>query len=1345
MTNIDSYNLMTIDPVELLKISSECVYNANGKWQIQYEIRLWKKLHKQIMIASTEEHKDNALFKQIYFLACEKESAKEEDFDKTWNKDSLRKSIIYINFAELFKFPPKKNEDNIKDGKYTEKELKSPSLTMNEKLYFLFKNGIKIFFEDQEQEEEPEPIIFVPFDKSGSMSRTSRITFIDKKIKPKLDRRLLLDIDFTSEKSKLKVVPSKYFAYRGLYLTDGQRIESQGELLWNEKKIIVLPDEHHLYAGREHVVQNHVDHDITDKKKLGVSGKKETLVCQLKGKRSAKEDTAPLPNTELTVRETNHTSTDSKPYWKLSIEEDKVSLNAFDGEGFISPSYARLINEQLNQNRKNSTSFQIRMPFIKGVLHTVDFHGFLEEYFNTKSCKIIDIFGKERDLGEAEIILTESMLKNAGWLKTEFKNSDDDPMEYIFKKFQTYRHTLYIANTDKNLNNSSKRIRLNYQFLNTMDMGKEDFADLIADHLDEISWLKTNKEYQREQLLQKKSIEISESDYNPGDTSDDGEASNLDWEAWQYALAKNISFLKEPKIRNILNDTIESYMDDIFKGRLLTEGECRFLSCDLLALMIHILKICCKYIKDNEKDHEKAENFNKKIEELKKNCIRSGKFYMAAPKIPLDFANHYAVLRNPHLSRNEQCLLKPYIPSRNSIFRKYFGHLSGILMIAYQSLVPMALAGADFDGDLVKIFANRHIVDAIMRGAYNEREIISRKLPLVSIPSGSSIPKPTPESISYQEIKDTFGNQVGKISNMAIRFGKTEYSSTPAQTSEQDTHALEIDMATPYMTTEQDASMIPAASEYHQIHDTKDEGESDISNSAACTLLTGLEIDAAKTGLHPNQNIKELRKKLSTILEERNESSAQDYFIDKKNKLSQMTSVLHSKKAFIREDTTRETIYNPQKPYIIFYGYNKFISINKNSNTDNVPIIDRLPAFYFESKFVEKHSDDQPTTDDTRERRFTFQKGNWRSALSAEAKADATELIQCYTKTMKLMAMRNSQIRKCKNSKWYGKAFTLLDLKYDLKNPDDNSLEKLDNTYKFLENIFIGSQTEEGTAASEEADSGFDFHKLNQCIEKMDVLNWQYAKKEERGTLLATLLELPEEALDADAKELLTDFDCYGYMLLYYTLQDIKCSKIESVEIEDILKDEQKSFKEVIDSIHFKNMKEILKESTLEKETSYVIKTKLLEYCKEQLCKKFKNLSNAVPYVYAQTNGNTIFWDLFEANDIKDYLIWDYRYLLEIKNESLILSIHKYADNALSGAEVFSICFTPGEAEAKTLKLHARPFPVWLHLITKGQIPSWSKEPDIHLIQKVFPDAPETDLDTFVHSYLNGEYRNTKN
>ena len=77
----------------------------------------------------------------------------------------------------------------------------------------------------------------IEFDKSGNMSRHSRISFIDENYYAGLNTRLNLGMDF----SKIPVKDSKYYSYRGLYLSSSKRINHK-KLIIDADTIVVLHD-----------------------------------------------------------------------------------------------------------------------------------------------------------------------------------------------------------------------------------------------------------------------------------------------------------------------------------------------------------------------------------------------------------------------------------------------------------------------------------------------------------------------------------------------------------------------------------------------------------------------------------------------------------------------------------------------------------------------------------------------------------------------------------------------------------------------------------------------------------------------------------------------------------------------------------------------------------------------------------------------------------------------------------------------------------------------------------------------------------------------------------------------
>lgn len=97
--------------------------------------------------------------------------------------------------------------------------------------------------------------------------------------------------------------------------------------------------------------------------------------------------------------------------------------------------------------------------------------------------------------------------------------------------------------------------------------------------------------------------------------------------------------------------------------------------------------------------------------------------------------------RSPHLSRNEQLIMqrftdtdeahytgdsdyyKNHFKGHLELYKRYFGKLTGIVMVPRGSAAPLCLGGADFDGDLVNVIFHQDVVNAVASGCYKKIRI----------------------------------------------------------------------------------------------------------------------------------------------------------------------------------------------------------------------------------------------------------------------------------------------------------------------------------------------------------------------------------------------------------------------------------------------------------------------------------------------------------------------------------------------------------------------------------------------------------------------------------------------
>ena len=158
-----------------------------------------------------------------------------------------------------------------------------------------------------------------------------------------------------------------------------------------------------------------------------------------------------------------------KPEWPSVSEptETDIEINTCDGMGFISPEMSAIWAESLNEGSEPLSGFNTRCAFLKGMVFTVDFKKFAEEVAHTYVIK--DAWGDERDVRDADVILTVSMLKlwnsYAGY-EDYYNNCMKNGYEFCIAK--STPHELRNVHTT------------NYQYLQDFTLNDEQIEDLIS-------------------------------------------------------------------------------------------------------------------------------------------------------------------------------------------------------------------------------------------------------------------------------------------------------------------------------------------------------------------------------------------------------------------------------------------------------------------------------------------------------------------------------------------------------------------------------------------------------------------------------------------------------------------------------------------------------------------------------------------------------------------------------------------------------------------------------------------------------------------------------------------------
>ena len=698
------------------------------------------------------------------------------------------------------------------------------------------------------------PHRYLAFERSGSMSRQARPSFIREDFFDAVRRRIMMDM--TIGDCQL----SKLYAYNGLMLSSGIRIDGIG--IDRPHRVVV------------------VDNPVRTP-----------------------------PPTEVITVEDDGTQNSTRKYHRVETMAD-VEVTCFDGEGLISKQYARLIDEKLC-GKKVHTSFQIRMPYVKGMLHEVDFKDFLT-LCGTDT--ITDLWGVEHPIQKVDIILTKSMFKGYGWL-----NGSGMSWEDYWAVFRKYRHALYITNVSKE--KPEKTTELNYQFLTTVSIQGDEFrpADLPDgwDHspeTDERNWLTKQTELAyysfcadesfRQNYFLEKFERVSWWERHQGKD-----------QILAAVLKKNPRFINEPIYAKRLEAEADKIAEQYAVGRLIVAGDNRYLSGDLLDFLN-----CLPVTKTGtSKKTNTFINFRWGLELNHQNFFAPGAAYQSGHVCTL--------LRNPHIARNEEMQLYPLEDSKN-LRDQYLGHLTDVVMVGYTSLAAERLGGADYDGDMIKTISDPILNECVKRNIYHDpprpRSVFSRShnLPLLMIPTAQpQIRNADDWGARFETVRSTFSSRVGQICNAAL-----------------------------------DRSIIA----YNENSDVE-ERERCRKETETLAILTGLEIDSAKSGIRPDLD---------------------EYLIHKTVRRSDFLKY----KTLVEEMETRRAWYEPTHAAKVKAFFKKVDWSKVDSN------VERLPYLAQQLKKNTPHIKAKPAKD---EELFSFaRQPDWKEHLNSDKLAAVDALLR---------------------------------------------------------------------------------------------------------------------------------------------------------------------------------------------------------------------------------------------------------------------------------------------------------------------------------------------------------------
>lgn len=240
------------------------------------------------------------------------------------------------------------------------------------------------------------------------------------------------------------------------------------------------------------------------------------------------------------------------------IDDYEIEHNGTDGFGLILPSYAKRVNAYLNGvEGKPVAGFNSRYAWTKGMLYTFDFVEFAEKVAGTYT--LTDAWGTKRDVRDAEVILTVSMLKLWGLYESwEDYYSNCEKNRYQFSATKSTPEELESVRTT------------NYQFLQSYTLTDAELDALCKPTADEVKDVLG--------LDYKKTLA-----YLLGAGMDDGKAVRVE-DNYIKALMIEPEMINDPYVRKSVYSMIKKRMECAKKGTIQVDGNYAMISGDPYSL-----------------------------------------------------------------------------------------------------------------------------------------------------------------------------------------------------------------------------------------------------------------------------------------------------------------------------------------------------------------------------------------------------------------------------------------------------------------------------------------------------------------------------------------------------------------------------------------------------------------------------------------------------------------------------------------------------------------------------------------------------------------------------------------
>ena len=346
------------------------------------------------------------------------------------------------------------------------------------------------------------------------------------------------------------------------------------------------------------------------------------------------------------VRIVTDSGNEENPIWPTVSEPQEIEIEAdiSDGMGFISPEMSAKWAKELHEGEEPLSGYNTRCAFVKGMVFTVPFVQFAEEVAHTYI--ITDAWGDKRDIRDADVILTTSMLKL--W-------DSYDGFEDYYENCMKNEYDFCIAKS------SPRELRnvhtTNYQYLQDFTFTDDQIDDLVTPTVTKI----------KECLgLDWKKLIL----YMCGTGLDEKNVLSMD--PMCKSIMANPELVKDPYVRSKVSRMIQKRINSAKIGVLDVAGDYAILGNDPYSLLQHI--------------------FGMEITGL----MKAGECYH---KYWTDKNVDEIVLFRAPMTSHENVQKLKVVASDE--MKKWYGYIKTCCLINSWDTTAMRLNGADYDSDTV--------------------------------------------------------------------------------------------------------------------------------------------------------------------------------------------------------------------------------------------------------------------------------------------------------------------------------------------------------------------------------------------------------------------------------------------------------------------------------------------------------------------------------------------------------------------------------------------------------------------------------------------------------------------